>query len=190
MVEITLLMSDIRGYSGIAETIDPAQMAAQLNEHRSAMNHVIMNHAGIVMQYMGDAVFAAFGSTISPGQHADQAFAAAQEMHSQQNQINEAWTSRGQPIFGMGIGLSTGRVAAVLLGSDERLEYTLVGGAVNLAQRLQELARPAGTTVMSEPTWDSLTEPPDEYEKLAPQLIRGHREPVTCYRILIPARSG
>jgi hypothetical protein len=100
-------MSDIRGYSGIAETIDPAQLAAQLNEHRSAMNHVIMNHAGIVMQYMGDAVFAAFGPTISPGQHADQAFAAAHEMHSQQNQINEAWTSRSQPIFGIGIGLST-----------------------------------------------------------------------------------
>jgi class 3 adenylate cyclase len=187
VVEITLLMSDIRGYSGIAETIDPAQLAAQLNEHRSAMNHVIMNHAGIVMQYMGDAVFAAFGPTTSPGQHADQAFAAAQEMHWQQQQINEAWTNRGQPIFGMGIGLSTGQVAAVLLGSDERLEYTLVGDAVNLAQRLQDLARPAGTTVMSEATWDSLTELPDEYEKLTAQLIRGRRAPATCYRIMMSA---
>ena len=74
LVEITVLMSDIRGYSGIAETIDPAQLAAQLNEHRSAMNQVIMNHAGIVMQYMGDAVFAAFGPTTSPGQHADSGF--------------------------------------------------------------------------------------------------------------------
>ena len=187
LVEITVLMSDIRGYSGIAETIDPAQLAAQLNEHRSAMNHVIMNHAGIVMQYMGDAVFAAFGPTTSPGQHADQAFAAAQEMHSQQHQINEAWTSRGQPIFGMGIGLSTGQVAAVLLGSDERLEYTVVGDAVNLAQRLQDLARPAGTTVMSEATWDSLTELPDEYEKLTAQLIKGRRAPATCYRIMMSA---
>jgi adenylate cyclase len=111
-------------------------------------------------------------------------------MHSQQNQINEAWTSRSYPVFGMGVGLSTGRVAAVLLGSDERLEYTLLGDAVNLAQRLQELARLAGTTVMSDATWDSLAEPPHEYEKLTAQLIRGHREPVTCYRILIPARSG
>ena len=91
--------------------IDPAQLATQLNEHRSAMNHVIMNHAGIVMQYMGDAVFAVFVPTTSPGEHADQAFAAAQEMHWQQQQINKAWSSRGQPIFGMGIGLSTGQVA-------------------------------------------------------------------------------
>jgi class 3 adenylate cyclase len=187
LLEITVLMSDIRGYSGIAETIDPAQLAAQLNEHRSAMNHVIMNHVGIVMQYMGDAVFAVFGPTTSPGQHADQAFAAAQEMHSQQHQINETWTSLGQPIFGMGIGLSTGQVAAVLLGSDERLEYTLVGDTVNLAQRLQDLARPAGTTVMTEATWDCLTEPPDEYERLSAQLMKGRRAPVTCYRITISA---
>jgi adenylate cyclase len=188
LLEITVLMSDIRGYSGIAETIDPAQLAAQLNEHRRAMNDVIKNCAGIVMQYMGDAVFAVFGPTTSPGQHADQAFAAAQEMHSQQHQINETWTSRGQPIFGMGIGLSTGQVAAVLLGSDERLEYTLVGDTVNLANRLQDLARPAGTTVMSEATWDSLTEPPDEYERLSAQLMKGRRTPVTCYRILVSAR--
>ena len=107
---ITVLMSDIRGYSGIAETIDPAQLAAQLNEHRRAMSDVIKNCAGIVMQYMGDAVFAVFGPTPSPRQHADQAFAAAQEMPSQQHQINETWTSRGQLIFGMGIGLSTGQV--------------------------------------------------------------------------------
>jgi class 3 adenylate cyclase len=187
LVEITLLMSDIRGYSGIAETIDPAQLAAQLNEHRSAMNHVIMNNAGIVMQYMGDAVLAVFGPTTSPGQHADQAFAAAQEMHLQQNQINEAWASRDQPIFGLGIGLSTGQVAAVLLGSDERLEYTVIGDAVNLAQRLQDLARPAGTTVMSEATWDSLTELPDEYERLTAQLIKGRRAPATCYRIIMSA---
>ena len=90
LVEITVLMLDIRGYSGIAETIDPAQLAAQLNEHRRAMNDVIMNRAGIVMQYMGDAIFAVFGPTTLPGQHADEAFAAAQEMHRQQDQINRS----------------------------------------------------------------------------------------------------
>ena len=189
LVEITVLMSDIRGYSGIAEVIDPAQLAVQLNEHRGAMNDVIMKRAGIVMQYMGDAIFAVFGPTTSPGKHADQAFAAAQEMHGQQDQINEAWTSQGQPAFGMGIGLSTGQVAAVLLGSDERLEYTLVGDAVNLAQRLQDLARPAGTTVISEATWDNLTELPSEYEELNLQLVKGRQTPVTCYRVTMPAKD-
>jgi class 3 adenylate cyclase len=187
IVEVTLLMSDVRGYSGIAEITDPAQLAMQLNKHRRAMNHVIMNHGGIVMQYIGDAVFAVFGPTTSPGQHADQAFAAAQEMHRQQDEVNEAWTSQGQPSFGMGIGLSTGQVAAALLGSEERLEYSLVGDVVNLAQRLQDLARPAGTTVISKATWDNLTELPDEYETLMAQLMKGRRAPVTCYRITMSA---
>jgi class 3 adenylate cyclase len=190
IVEVTLLMSDVRGYSGIAETTDPSQLAVQVNEHRRAMNHVIMNHAGIVMQYVGDAVFAVFGPpTTLPSEHADQAFAAAQEMHRQQHQINEEWNTRGLPIFGIGIGLSTGQVAAALLGSDERFEYTLVGDTVNMAQRLQDLARPAGTTVLSEATWDNLTDLPDEYEKITPQLIKGRRTPVTCYRVIMTAHD-
>jgi class 3 adenylate cyclase len=190
IVEVTLLMSDVRGYSGIAETTDPSQLAVQVNEHRRAMNHVIMNHAGIVMQYVGDAVFAVFGPpTTSPSEHADQAFAAAQEMHRQQHQINKEWNTHGQPIFGMGIGLSTGKVAAALLGSDERFEYTLVGDTVNMAQRLQDLARPAGTTVLSEATWDNLTDLPDEYERITPQLIKGRRTPVTCYRVIMTAHN-
>jgi class 3 adenylate cyclase len=187
MVEVTLLMSDVRGYSGIAEITDPAQLAVQLHEHRRAMNRVIMNHAGIVMQYIGDAVFAVFGPTASPGQHADQALTTAQEMHRQQDEVNDLWTSQGQPSFGMGIGLSTGQVAAALLGSEERLEYSLVGDAVNLAQRLQDLARPAGTTVMSEATWNNLTVRPNEYEELTPQLVKGRRAAVTCYRITMSA---
>lgn len=185
MVEITILISDIRGYSGIAETIDPAQLVAQLNEHRRAMNDVITKRAGVVMQYMGDAVFAVFGPTTSPGQHAGQAFAAAEEMHVRQDQINATWTDKGQPTFGMGIGLSTGQVAAALLGSEERLEYTLVGDVVNLAQRLQDLARPAGMTVISEATWDNLTEFPAKYEQLQLQHVKGRVTPVTCYRATV-----
>lgn len=110
-------------------------------------------------------------------------------MHQQQHQINEKWTTLGLPVFGMGIGLSTGQVAAALLGSDERFEYTLVGDAVNMAQRLQDLARPAGTTVLSEATWNSLADLPDKYEKLAAQLLKGRRTPVTCYRVIMAAHD-
>jgi class 3 adenylate cyclase len=106
-------------------------------------------------------------------------------MHRQQYQINEKWKTLALPIFGMGIGLSTGQVAAALLGSDERFEYTLVGDAVNLAQRLQDLARPAGTIVISETTWDNLTGHPDEFEMLKLQLVKGRQTPITCYRIIV-----
>ena len=81
-------------------------------------------------------------------------------MHERQDAVNEKWRAEGLPEFGLGIGLSTGEVAAALLGSDERVEYTLVGDTVNLAQRLQDLARPAGTTVLSGATVEALSAPP------------------------------
>ena len=90
--------------------------------------------------------------------------------------------TEGRTPFGLGIGLSTGTVAAALLGSEERVEYTLVGDAVNLCQRLQQFAEP-GQTVLSSPTWDALTERPAEYEQLDSQLVKGRDTPVVPYRL-------
>ena len=144
-------MSDIRSYSTIAEHADPRQLAGQLNTHRAAMNHAILGEGGTVMQFVGDAVMAVFGAPFPQPDHADRAVAAAAAMHALQAEINDAWTAAGLPEFGLGIGLSTGEAAAALLGSEERLEYTLVGDTVNLAQRLQQLAA-AGETVISAAT--------------------------------------
>ena len=144
-------MSDIRAYSAIAEHADPSQLAGQLNAHRAAMNQAILGEDGTVMQFVGDAVMAVFGAPVAQDDHADRAVAAARRMHANQAAINDAWAAEGLPVFGLGIGLSTGEAAAALLGSEERLEYTLVGDTVNLAQRLQQFAA-AGETVLSEPT--------------------------------------
>ena len=105
------------------------------------MNRAILAEGGTVMQYVGDAVMAVFGAPTPSEDHADRSLAAALAMHAAQAAINEEWSLTGQPAFGLGIGLSTGEVAAALLGSEERLEYTVVGDAVNLAQRLQQLGR-------------------------------------------------
>src|SRR5215218_5904567 len=98
------------------------------------------------MQYVGDAVMAVFGAPFPQEDHADRALRAALGMHRRQQAVDAEWASEGLEPFGLGIGLSSGEVAAALLGSDERLEYTVVGDTVNLAQRLQDLARPAGST--------------------------------------------
>jgi class 3 adenylate cyclase/DNA-binding NarL/FixJ family response regulator len=155
-MEVTVLMSDVRGYSAIAETSDPTVLAGQLNEHRRAMNKAILEEEGTVMQYVGDAVLAVFGAPLLQDDHADRALRAATAMHAAQEQLDEVWAARDLPPFGLGIGLSTGEVAAALLGSEERLEYTVVGDTVNLSQRLQDLARPAGTTIASLATIDAL----------------------------------
>ena len=119
-VEVTVLMSDIRAYSTIAEHADPSQLAGQLNTHRAAMNQAILGQDGTVMQFVGDAVMAVFGAPFAQEDHADRAVAAALGMHAKQHAINAQWEAEGLPAFGLGLGLSTGEAAAALLGSEER----------------------------------------------------------------------
>jgi len=187
-LEVTVLMSDIRGYSTIAEHADPVQLAGQLNTHRAAMNHAILGLGGTVMQFVGDAVMAVFGAPVPRANHADAAVAAAAAMHEHQAEVNEGWTAQGLPVFGLGLGVSTGVVAAALLGSEERLEYTLVGDAVNLTQRLQQLAA-AGETVISEATRAAM-KTPVEVLALDPQLVKGRDTPVLAFKVLSPSASA
>lgn len=141
---VTVLMSDVRGYSAIAETADPTLLASQLNAHRREMNAAIIGAGGTVMQYVGDAVMAVFGAPDPLPGHAEEAIRAAEDMHARQAALDARWAEDGLMPFGLGIGLSTGEVAAAYLGSTERVEWTVVGDVVNLAQRLQDMARPAG----------------------------------------------
>ena len=180
-VTVTVLMSDIRSYSAIAEHADPSQLAGQLNTHRAAMNQAILGQEGTVMQFVGDAVMAVFGAPFPQPDHADRAVVAALAMHGLQAEINGRWRAGGLPPFGLGLGLSTGEAAAALLGSAERLEYTLVGDTVNLSQRLQQLAEP-GETVLSEATFKALrTQVPAV--ALAAQRVKGRDAPVLAYKI-------
>ena len=187
-VEVTVVMSDIRSYSTIAEHADPSQLAGQLNTHRAAMNRAILGEGGTVMQFVGDAVMAVFGAPVSQVDHADRAVAAAAAMHAGQAEINKRWVEESLPPFGLGLGLSTGEAAAALLGSEERLEYTLVGDTVNLSQRLQQLAS-AGETVLSEATVRALT---CEVATVAlgEQLVKGRDTPVVAYKVLSPGQAS
>src|SRR3712207_847978 len=107
-----------------------------LNTHRAEMNRAIHSEGGTVMQFVGDAVMAVFGAPFPQEDHADRAVVAAQAMHVAQASVNEGWEAKGLAPFLLGVGVSTGPAAAALLGSEERLEYTVVGDTVNLAQRL------------------------------------------------------
>jgi len=184
-LQVTVLMSDIRSYSTIAEHADPTQLAGQLNTHRAAMNRAILGEGGTVMQFVGDAVMAVFGAPFPQPDHADRAVAAAAAMHLLQSEINVGWAAEELPAFGLGIGVSTGEAAAALLGSEERLEYTLVGDTVNLSQRLQQLGA-AGETVISEATKRALSVPA-EMTALPAQLLKGRDTPIIAYKLLLPA---
>ncbi len=184
-LQVTVLMSDIRSYSTIAEHADPTQLAGQLNTHRAAMNRAVLGEGGTVMQFVGDAVMAVFGAPFPQPDHADRAVAAAAAMHLLQSEINVGWAAEELPAFGLGIGVSTGEAAAALLGSEERLEYTLVGDTVNLSQRLQQLGA-AGETVISEATKRALSVPA-EMTALPAQLVKGRDTPIIAYKLLLAA---
>jgi class 3 adenylate cyclase/DNA-binding NarL/FixJ family response regulator len=179
---VTVLMGDIRGYSTIAERTDPSHLAAQLSEHRAEMNRAILDEEGTVMQFVGDAVMACFGAPLPLPGSVDRAMNAARSMIERQHALNAQWELVGREPFGIGIGMSTGPVAAALLGSEERVEYTLVGDTVNLSQRLQDLARPAGRIVLDEATYTSLRVRPDACD-LGETVIKGRQATVRAFRI-------
>jgi class 3 adenylate cyclase len=129
---------------------------------------------------------AVFGAPDPLPDHAARAVAAASAMHRAQAAVNAEWHSEGLEPFGLGIGITTGLVAAALLGSDERLEYTVIGDTVNLAQRIQQWAR-AGETVLSDPAYRALDDPPD-VDVLEPEQVKGRQEPVSGYRF--PRRAS
>ena len=107
---------------------------------------------------------------------------AAHSMLHRQRALNERWLAASKAPFGIGIGISTGPVAAAMLGSEERVEYTLVGDTVNLAQRLQDLARPSGRIVINESTYAAL-HADGEYVPLDETTVKGRNSPVRAYRI-------
>ena len=183
-LEVTVVMSDIRGYTTIAEHAELSTLARQLNRHRAEMNRAIIGHGGTVMQYVGDAVMAVFGAPEATSDHADRALEAAVAMHVAQRAVNAEWTAENLPVFELGIGLSSGEVAAAFLGSEERAEYTLVGDPVNLCQRLQQFAA-NGQIVLSEPTWDRLKTTPSNTERLPESMVKGRDTPVQPYRISV-----
>jgi class 3 adenylate cyclase/DNA-binding NarL/FixJ family response regulator len=187
-LEVTVLMSDIRGYSTIAEHTDPSALAGQLNSHRASMNDAIHAEGGTVMQFVGDAVMAVFGAPEPSTDHAERAVAAAAGMHRAQDEVNDSFVSQGLEPFGLGIGLSTGEVAAALLGSADRVEYSVVGDIVNLSARLQQWAA-AGETVLSAPTMEALRSPV-EAEELPPALVKGRVSEVRAFKIGIPEPIG
>jgi class 3 adenylate cyclase len=144
------------------------------------MNHAIIENGGTVMQFVGDAVMAVFGAPQPMEGHPDAAYTASQAMHLAQTTLNASFEAEGLDPFGLGIGLSTGKVAAALLGSEERMEYTIVGDIVNLTQRLQQWAD-AGETVLSDATWAGLSRKPVA-DVLEPEMVKGRSASVQAYR--------
>jgi adenylate cyclase len=147
--ELTVMFCDMRGFTQLAETLEPAQLQALLNTVFSRLTEVIRAHRGTIDKYMGDCVMAFWGAPVAMPDHAAQAVAAALDMTAAIRTLNREHARQGLPAIGIGIGLNTGAMCVGDMGSDVRRSYTVIGDAVNLAARLEGLTRVYGVDVIA-----------------------------------------
>ena len=146
--QVTVLFSDIRHFSTITENIGPSETVHMLNEYFTEMVDVVLRHGGILDKYIGDAIMAVFGATLADHHNADNAVIAAIEMTQALEHFNNHRTADGLEPIEVGIGISTGEVVAGSIGTAKRMDYTVIGEAVNLAARLEGANKHYGTNVL------------------------------------------
>jgi len=139
--EVTVLFSDLRNFTSMSEALPPQEMLGILNNYFTRMSGIVEKHGGVVDKYVGDALMALFGAPVAKEDDADRALKTALEMTEALDELNRDWQRRGLARIDVGIGINTGVVIAGNMGSETRLNYTVIGDGVNLASRLEGLTK-------------------------------------------------
>ncbi len=195
--ELTLLFCDLRGFSRIAETLEPQALRTLINLYLSTMSATVRAHQGTLDKFIGDAVMAFWGAPIDDAQHARHAVQAALAMADAVAPLNTQLRERGLPELGVGIGLATGTVCVGDLGSDLRRSYTAVGDAVNIASRIEALTRVYGIDLLlAESTREACGEACGDGAGIGHWLevdrlqVKGREKLVTIFTILSSASGA
>jgi adenylate cyclase len=146
--DMTVLFSDVRGFTTISEGLDPKQLTQLMNEFLTPMTQVIQHHRGTIDKYMGDAIMAFWGAPLADPDHARNALLAAMDMIAKLESLQDHFKSRGWPPIKVGVGLNTGDMTVGNMGSEFRLAYTVMGDAVNLGSRLESLTKTYGVSII------------------------------------------
>src|SRR5829696_2694610 len=183
-MEVTVLFSDIRGFTTFSETRDPEEVLEILNRYHGEMTDAVMAHGGTLISFMGDGIMAVFGAPIEQPDHADRAFAAARAMLTVRLPAFNAWL-RNEGVdeqFQIGIGLNSGPVMAGNVGSQRRLEYTTIGDTVNTAARLEGMTKGSGHSLfVADSTRELLSEKDGDLTFVDSMPIRGRAEPIKVW---------
>jgi adenylate cyclase len=183
--DLSILFSDIRGFTTLSEKLTPEEVVALLNPYLEAMSKVIYKHGGTVDKYEGDAIIAFFGEPVPYKDHAARSIRASLDMRIALAELKAQWAQEGRSItFEMGIGINSGEVFVGLLGSEQRINYTVIGDNANLAARLQDLTKAyAWPILVSESTYEQVK---DEFDaELADAVtVKGKTRPVNVYKII------
>jgi class 3 adenylate cyclase len=180
----SVLFCDIRGFTALTEGMPPQEVIAMMNEHMTAMTRVVHAHHGVVDKFVGDLIMAIFGAPKSYGDDTRLAVNCALEMLAMRRKLNQATTRRIE----MGIGLATGEMVAGCMGSEDRLNYTVLGERVNLASRLCSKAGPA-ELIIDEATHAALNGA-FKAEPVEPMALKGFSQPVSAFRLRLAESAG
>lgn len=188
--EMTVLFSDIRGFTTASEQHTPEAVVAQLNEYFTAMVQVLFRHHGTLDKFVGDMVMGLFGAPVDDPRHADHAVAAALEMMQELDRLNGQWKAQGRPTMDIGIGINSGEMIAGNIGSDTVMSYTVIGDAVNLGARLESATKDHHARILiSEATRAKLTTHVKTRE-IGPIVVKGKAQQVVVHEVLCPPGAG
>ena len=180
---VSVLFSDIRGFTAMSETMRPDEMAKLLSEYFTEMVECVFRHGGTLDKFIGDAVMAQWGAPLAEIDDPDRAMRSAIDMMRELEQLNVRWRDEGRPTISIGIGLNCGEVFAGNIGSERRLEYTVIGDTVNTASRLCGAAA-GGEILMSELFMKQLKEPP-KLKSHPPMELKGKSQPLPVYSVAL-----
>jgi adenylate cyclase len=183
--EITVLFSDVRGFTTISEKLDAQELARLLNGYLTEMTRIIFRHQGTLDKYIGDAVMAIWGAPFTEPKHGERCCEAALSMLSRLSELQQGWVSEGLPAMEIGIGINTGIASVGNMGSSLRYGYTAMGDTVNLASRLEGLNKEYGTSILiSETTRADVTNDQIIIREIDFIRVKGKNQPVTIFEIL------
>jgi adenylate cyclase len=185
--EMTVLFSDIRGFTAVTEKGSPEALVAQLNEYFSRMVEIVFRHRGTVDKFVGDMVMALFGAPLDDPDHAEHAVQAAIDMVKELGELNRSWAARGMAQLDIGVGINSGDMIAGNIGSSAIMSYTVIGDNVNLGSRLESLNKDYRTRIIiSEATRTRLTNRYD-VRPLGDVTVKGKSTAVAIYELKVPA---
>lgn len=179
--EVTILLSDIRGFTALSERYQAQEIVGTLNNYFSHMNEIILRHDGLIDKYMGDAIMVLFGAPESRPDDAQRAVVCAVEMQIAMDQVNKASKTQGLPELFMGIGINTDTVSSGQIGSKLHSEYTVIGDGVNLASRVESHSL-RGQVLISQSTFEKVQDIV-EIGTLNMVQVKGKQERVSLHEI-------
>ena len=181
--EMTVLFSDIRGFTNFSESLPPTELAEVLNAYLSTMTRIVQDNRGTIDKYIGDAVMAFWNAPLDMADHAEQAVQTALDMQAALPELNRQFAARGWPEVKIGVGVNSGRMSVGNMGSEFRLSYTVMGDAVNLGSRLEGITKQYGVGILATETTVA-ADPAHQFMKIDVVRVKGKEKPVAIYQPL------